>query len=152
MSKQTVIDKINEIDGAIKTNTSSINELGGGVESNTSLINELSEQQKKFKNSFALRPLEEGETIKDIIGIAKWISVDDKLFTCTSLTGTTYVCSHVFTNPSGDKYSVENIQLDASFMTNVTMTINDKKQGDPYFYHIKIEDYVDGKIVKYSVY
>jgi hypothetical protein len=36
MSKQTIIDKINEIDGAIKTNTSSINELGEGVADNAS--------------------------------------------------------------------------------------------------------------------
>jgi hypothetical protein len=48
MSKQTVIDKINEIDGAIneidgaiKTNTSSINELGEGVADNASAINTL---------------------------------------------------------------------------------------------------------------
>jgi hypothetical protein len=41
MSKQTIIDKINEIDGAIKTNTSSINELGGRVADNTTTINAL---------------------------------------------------------------------------------------------------------------
>lgn len=41
MSKQTIIDKINEIDGAIKTNTSSINELGGSVADNTTTINAL---------------------------------------------------------------------------------------------------------------
>jgi hypothetical protein len=69
MSKQTIIDKINEIDGAIKTNTSSINELGGRVADNTTTINALKwnyVEETVYSENPSIWDWAESKTIYDI--------------------------------------------------------------------------------------